>query len=108
MSQQQHNSHCTSSLVTFEEQSKGLRVHGMPQGMPLCHESPESLVGDPEATPLVAASQGMRHEELLQLAGRQQHGIQLCVSHHGLHEQGPPPSFSSSLSAEKHKMCSAV
>ena len=107
-SQQQHNFYCPSSLAANKEQQKEVRVHGMPQGMPVCHESPEPLVGDPEATPPVAASQGMRYKELLQLAGRQQHVIQLCVPHHGLHEQGPSPSFNCSLSAEKHKVCSAV
>ena len=99
--------HCSSSsLVATDELLKWLRVRGMPQGMPLCHESPEPLVRDAEATSLVTASQGMGCEELLQLAGRQQHGIQLCVPHHGLHEQAP--SVSSSLPADAYDVLRSV
>ena len=66
--------------MTIQEQPKA-------SGHALCHKSPEPLVGDPEAASLMAASQRMRCQELPQLAGRQQHGVQLRVPHHGLQEQ---------------------
>ena len=53
----------------------------------MCVILPEALVGDSEPTAPAAAMQVMRCQKLLELAGWQQHGIQLGVLNHGLQVQ---------------------
>lgn len=58
--------------------------------------SPEAFGWDSEPAAPAAPVQGMRCEQLLNLAGRQEHGIQLGVLDHCLRRHGESEAFRAS------------
>lgn len=81
-----HRSSSQSATYRFQKADKLTVLSWNHTRTPLAEGTflPEALVWDSEPTAPAAAMQVMRCQELLQLAGWQQHGIQLVVLHHGL------------------------